>query len=251
MKFYATPPFEEYFISAEENIKNILSSGGEQIILLEEIHQFLVGSLMQSEPEWSSAQAMLSVNSMMVWLSAIRTASTGHMASTLPLLRASLESACYAYLIWKDPLLEDTWLERHDDNEKLKECRKAFTGAVFECSKHIGSRDIIDESFPSMMNYAYQQAIDHGGHPNPKSILTDLSVRDHSDDRFVSVNLASIFATESAPVMRMLFACLEFGKLIAIILTISTKQMDKRVLAKLHEVLAKVDDYMMAIVAEN
>lgn len=65
---------------------------------------------------------------------------------------------------------------------------------------------------------AYDGAIDHGAHPNPKSIFRHISPPKDAGD-YVIVNLTGIYDADNVEAQRMLVACLDYGLVIACVLT--------------------------------
>lgn len=160
---------------------------------------------------------VLSMNAYLLFLAGVRVAMTGHVTACFPVLRTALESACYGYLIAKDPELSVVWINRHKDAASKKACRKAFGSAVTDVAKRVereqpgGGQWLAD---------AYDAAIDFGAHPNIKSVFEHVRIlEDVPEDSYFRVNLAGLYGTDHWETYRMLIGCLDFALAIAVVLT--------------------------------
>lgn len=176
---------------------------------------------------------MLSMNAYMLFLAGVRVTMTGHVTAAFPVLRTALESACYAYLIAKDPALGQVWSDRHRDAAARKASRRAFGSAVADVAKHIerdqrgGGRWLVD---------AYDLAIDFGAHPNIKSVFSHVRVgEDDPEDPYYRVNLAGLYGADHWETRRMLIGCLDFALAIAVVLTRALNAPDRQHQVQLQE----------------
>lgn len=217
MKFETTQSFESYFQLAEASTQVALVSHNDAMRILKQIHTIFVTELALISDDWGPSQSLLSISSLMTWLTSIRVATTGHSASTFPLFRSSLESACYAYNIWAEPRLEQVWLDRNKDDKTLRTSRRAFTSAVKDAAKHLVKRTFVWPGTEDWINTAYNQAIDFGAHPNPNSILPGLSVDNQRDDEMVGIKLAGVYGGDSFESERLLVAAIDYGQLILLV----------------------------------
>lgn len=69
------------------------------------------------------------------------------------------------------------------------------------------------------INELYDAVIDFGAHPNAKSVLPYLSIDDDRNDGHATVSLTSLYGAEAHTTSRCLVACLDYGLVIAVILT--------------------------------
>jgi len=96
-------------------------------------------------------------------LSAMRSCLSGQIPETFKLLRGCLEDASYALAVSKNSKLKRVWAERHDGEDHLKKCTRAFSGTEME--------RLMTKTNPFLAQRAgalYDEAIDKGGHPNLK-----------------------------------------------------------------------------------
>lgn len=147
--------------------------------------------------------AILNMNSRLLYTASIRLATSGHQAAIFPLLRTSLESACYAYLISRKPDLGEIWANRHRDDASMKKCRNTFNSAVSDCAKQM---NIASPTSGSILEEMYQQMINDGGHPNTRSIVRALSIEDAGENWEVRLH-----AVDPGRVDLSLFCCAEIG----------------------------------------
>ena len=138
---------------------------------------------------------VLSMNAYMLFLAGVRVAMTGHVTACFPVLRTALESACYGFLIAKDPDLSAVWADRHKDADSKKVCRKAFGSAVTDVAK------LVEREQPGggqWLSDAYDAAIDFGAHPNIKSVFGHVRIlEDVPEDPYFRVNLAGLYGAET------------------------------------------------------
>lgn len=217
MRLESPQSFDEYFAQAQESTSGFLASGATSVDLLRRLHGFMFQHVL-ADVEVAPTCGILGLNAVMVWLSAIRAALTGHSASAFPLFRASMETACYAYVIHLDPELERTWLERHKSNSARARCRKAFSSVVRDTANSVQSRDTAWNGVREWISEAYEAAIDFGAHPNPKSVLPSLRIDDQRSDGFVGLNVGGVYGASSFETRHLAVACLDYGQIIALIL---------------------------------
>lgn len=93
----------------------------------------------------------------------------GQATEVFVMLRSVLEYTGYALAIFDDPTLENVWIERHVDPEKLKRQRDAF--------KISNVRDVIkkyDSKLKDIYDELYERTINFGGHPNPHAVFVSM-----------------------------------------------------------------------------
>lgn len=160
---------------------------------------------------------VLSMNAYMLFLAGVRVAMSGHVTACFPVLRTALESACYGFLIAKNPDLSAVWTDRHKDADSKKACRKAFGSAVTDVAK------LVEREQPGGGQWladAYDAAIDFGAHPNIKSVFGHVRIlEDVPKDPYFRVNLAGLYGADHWETHRMLIGCLDFALAIAVVLT--------------------------------
>lgn len=220
MKFLLEHTLRDYVALGDDTTRKLLESERPLVAAIEEYYRFFQSELWTADDmKMSPHQAFLSIHSFMTWTAAVRLALSGHAAATFPLFRTALEAACYAYLMKDDEDLEKVWSDRHASPEALKKSRRAFTSAVKEAAARIDAGTM----FEKWMMDAYDGAIDHGAHPNPKSIYRHINPPKDEGD-YVIVNLTGIYDAENTETLRMLVACLDYGLVIACVLARSLKE---------------------------
>lgn len=147
----------------------------------------------------------LCMQSFFFWLASVRVALSGHSSATYPLLRTSLEAACYARRIAQDGALARVWLDRERDAAGRKACIKAFGSAVAEVAKSFED----EPSFATSIREMYDAAIDFGAHPNPRGILEQIRMEDTDGHTYVTTT--AIHSIRSHSAMRSIVAVAEHG----------------------------------------
>lgn len=234
MQFKLEKTLRDYIAAGNETTAQLLSSGSSLVAAIEQFEDFFRSFLWSADDiEMSPTQALLSSHAFMTYLSAARMALSGHPASTYPLFRASLEAACYAFIMSQDDTLERIWNDRHDSEEASKKCRQRFTPAVKETAR------VFDDAqpgrgFADQINEAYQASIDFGAHPNPRSIYHHVRLPEWTGDKQL-VELIGLYGPDNFEVKRSLLACLDHGLILASILANVPKSSAPNLLAKLTE----------------
>ncbi len=186
------------------------------IVQMDEIFQ---SDILGREFDVDPVTGFLAMHAYTMLLSSVREALSGHVVSTFPIVRAALESACYAYLIAHDPENGEVWLTRHESDATLKRCRKIFT--VRRASEKL------ERKHPGMAEWVldlYEASIDFGAHPNQKSVIGHLTDDGTADDSFHIFRLTGVYGHDSFEVNRALLACVETGQAVAFMLAACEEQ---------------------------
>jgi hypothetical protein len=155
----------------------------------------------------------LGANGQMLFHVAVRTAISGHVAAIYPPLRAALESACYGFLISKDPVLFQAWADREKGEAQRKACRKAFSSAVTDAAKDLSK---VEASLAQYIQNLYEESITYGAHPNVSSVLANVSRPTDGGDHW-RVNFGRIYVAGDGEIEHALLACAEYGLVVAYI----------------------------------
>ncbi|MER8918256.1 hypothetical protein NKI32_31290 [Mesorhizobium sp. M0761] len=223
MKFLLEHTLRDYVALGNDTTRKLLGAETPLVAAIEEYYRFFQSELWTADDmKMSPHQAFLSMHSFMTWTAAVRIALSGHAAATFPLFRTALEAACYAYLMKDNDDLEKTWSDRHASAEALKKSRRAFTSAVKEAAVRIDA-GAPSPRYEKWIMDAYDGAIDHGAHPNPKSIYRHINPPKDAGDRVI-VHLTGIYDAEETETLRTLVACLDFGLVIACVLAHGLKE---------------------------
>ena len=212
-------PFENYFIAARDVEKEVMEGNPPLLSGLRRYHEFFVNHVFSETNARSPFQGVLAMNAFMIYQSAIRVAMSGRGAAMFPLLRATLEASCYAFLVGESEDLRETWLKRNSTPEALKSSRKAFRSAVKDTAKRIQKKSWVAVNTESWISQAYDAAIDFGAHPNPKGTWPYVRISEDHPDGYHRVSMAGIYEADSFETSRCLMACLDYGLLVALILS--------------------------------
>ncbi|WP_281973134.1 hypothetical protein [Ruegeria faecimaris] len=189
MKDGSTSELRKYLAAADLTNKEALNEYSTLIQGVELCDSFFSEQLLKESPKMGATQGILAMQARMLLFSATRMALSGHAAATLPLLRTSLEAACYSYMVGHDSDKETIWLNRHKSEEAGRACRRAFTSAVTDAAKLIEAQDGVSVGTQQLISGAYQASIDFGAHPNPKSVLPHLRIDKEREDGKIEVGL--------------------------------------------------------------
>ena len=212
-------PFDNYFVAAREVEQELL--GGESPLMsgLRRYHAFFADHVFSATNPLSPVQGLLAMDAFMVFLSSIRVAMSGHGAAMFPLLRTALEASCYALLVGDSDELREIWLKRNSTPDAPKASKRTFRSAVADAAKRIQAKSWIASNTEAWIKQVYNEAIDFGAHPNPKGIWPYVRINEIRSDGYDHVSLASVYEADSIETARCLMACLDFGLLIALILS--------------------------------
>ena len=155
-----------------------------------------------------------------------------------PLFRTALEASCYAFLIGGSDELREIWLQRNSTPEALKLCRKRFGSPVKDTARKIQGKSWSSSTAEVWSNQAYDAAIDFGVHPNPKAVWPYVELKEDDPDGYDRVSLVAMGEANSPETLRCLVACLDYGLLIAIILTSCCDEPSEEALTVLSELNA-------------
>ena len=169
-------------------------------------------SAIYSVQERSAIAAMtLNMNSQLLYCAAVRNALTGHIAPLYSVLRASLESACYADAMVHDPALAQIWMQRHLDADSKKKCRNAFgVKLVREAGERLAA---VLEGADDLIINTYERHIDYGAHPNPAGIAFGMQIGETADNWILNLPGASSELIEHG-----LLECFESGLMAALVI---------------------------------
>lgn len=93
----------------------------------------------------------------------------GAASDTYPLIRSVLEIAGYGLLIHWNPKLGSVWLERHTSAKDKNRNKDAF-----QIAKVKAVIEKADKGLLKLFNELYETSIDFGGHPNERSVTTNM-----------------------------------------------------------------------------
>ncbi len=151
----------------------------------------LDGCFMRAAEEWLSPRNPLTPLFFLRCHSAYRAtcehAMAGQVTDTFPHIRVCLEYAGYALHIHKNPELAEMWLRRHDDETTKKAVIDEFKVSNIRATIEKANRHAV-----KVFSELYDRAIDFGGHPNERAIMSSLKITDLGDRKsFESLYLHS------------------------------------------------------------
>ncbi len=206
----------DYLVATLENTQAHANEAPELMNLIAEMDDIFHDEIFSIPLSQEPTANLLMINAYTMLLAGIREALSGHVVCVFPIVRAALESACYAYLIANDATKADVWLERHSSDNAVKRCRNVFTAKK--------AVDILKCSDPVMADYVwgyYEASIDFGAHPNTKSVIGHLSDSGSVGEGLHGFELTSVYGENSWQVNHALFVCVEAGQAIAYLIAAS------------------------------
>lgn len=213
----ATSTLFQYLQVADDTAAEVLNSNNEAFLLLEEGAEHLSELLRLPLDKTDDVVWPLAANACFLFFSAVRTALSGHPTAIFPLLRTSLESACYALVASTDEKAAPLWSQRNKSKNKKNLHRNAFSSAVPRAVK------FIEDDCKEMAKYIdalYESSIDYGGHPNPRSIVRHVT---KSEDSNSGIGMGCLYGL-GPEVNAGLVACLDFSAGIIYLLRLSMKK---------------------------
>lgn len=229
-----------YMSIADDTAIELLASGNQIVTVLREYDTYFRERLWRADQP-SALPLMLQMNAYQLFLASSRMALGGHCAAVFPLLRTALESATYAGLMIHNPELEQVWSNRHmgeTDAEKT-----AFRKA---CSKAFSFRNAIEQMkgleahAPTILKYiadCYEEAIDHGAHPNIIGVMGHVSINDPREDGRVAANFTSLYSAHHIETLRGLCASLDYGFAIISLIALSRLSVSDALLEELNHLV--------------
>lgn len=202
MKITSQNDLRSYFEFSQEQVSSFLSSDNSLFFLANRVDEFIRKTWSES-PDIHPIATFLLLNSYFLLMASFRTAATGHVAAIFPVVRASLESTCYAFRISRHPNLAEVWLNRENGEEQRKKCRKAFTSAIADVVKQLKQEG--HEPTAEMINAAYEGTITYGAHPNSMSVIKHMVNQPDNDSDFWKFNLNCMYGQGSFESQHALF----------------------------------------------
>lgn len=224
MKIIDEKDLQSYLEFSQGQVEKIFSEQGPLVALAKKIDEFIRRTWRDS-PEVNPSAMFLLLNSYFLLMASFRTAATGHVAAMFPVIRASLESCCYAFRINREPALAEIWINREKGEDQKKKCRKIFTSAVSDVAKTLKSEG--HESVSEMVTNSYETTISLGAHPNSMSIFKHIENRPDDGGDFWKFDHTCMYSYDSFESEHSMFACIEYGLVIVAITIIMHPRHDK------------------------
>lgn len=102
----------------------------------------------------------------------------GQASDMCPQIRICLEYAGYALHLYKNPNLVDVWVDRHENPKSMKLVKKEF-----QISSIKATIRGFDRHGEKVFDKLYNDAIDFGGHPNERSVTSNLIISNHDQGK--------------------------------------------------------------------
>lgn len=229
--------FRTYTADADDSVRDALALNAQELQLFEQALLLFREAIFVGEISQPPEALFLANNSHSLLLAAGRISLTGHASAMFPVLRAALESACYCFLMVKNPSLSAVWRERSNSPTHKTACRKAFNGAV----KAVADHPMWTPEAKEQLTLMYEAMIDNGAHPNPNSIFLATVVEDGGDHWHVHLN--SLYEADASMTKWATFVCAETTLIVASVLAECLKSDDKSVWERINRTTTEVRTY--------
>lgn len=218
MKFENNQDIIEYFNFSHKQVERFLNGSGKLLALAKETDAFL-RKVNEDGHELNPMASFLFINSYFLLLASIKTAASGHISAVYPQIRAALESCCYGYLMSRDATLIDVWTYRDRSEDDRKRAKRRLGAAVADVKTMLRTEG--HDSLAEMIETGYDSSITFGAHPNSRSVISHLERQPDDGGEYWRFNLNCMYDTDSFETQRTVFACIEYGLMIAGITIIS------------------------------
>jgi hypothetical protein len=161
----------EFLVSAEQNTKITYLKRKGYFDLFNSLGELFerASGVVNYRDKSTLAGCMLFNRTVGSFFGAVRLGSSGQLPECYTQLRVCLESALYAFGIYKEAGLGEVWLNRHVDEESQRLCRKRFqVGNLFQ--KLAAEQKSLQEEAEDL----YDECIDRGAHPNERSVTANI-----------------------------------------------------------------------------
>lgn len=173
----------------------------------------LIRSVWKHGIDLAPVPAFLGLNSYFSFLAAVRLATCGHVHAVFSVLRTGLESAIYSFAMSRDEDKISIWINRDTDDVARRKCRAAF-GPVKHVLKELMAEDPDGGEYVDSL---YEQAIDHGAHPNPAGLFNHVKPREDDGGSHWKFDLTCAYGAGTFEVEHALLVCGEYGTGIALL----------------------------------
>jgi hypothetical protein len=214
------PPMSEFLRIANGVSVDVVANNGPGLRIAREVDDLIRTRLFGTDLDVGISSANMAMASYFSFLGGIRAALSGHVAAVFPMIRHGIECACYAYRFEEDGALIDVWLQRHRGETERQACRKAFGTVVRDVSTSVTAQQ---EDLGRLIDGLNQASIDFGAHPNPRSIINNLSIDEDRVDGLVGVSLACLCGPEDLRIQTGLIACAETGIASAFVIALAAE----------------------------
>jgi hypothetical protein len=157
----------EFIETARHNTIATFVNLPNQYKILENIHdvyKYITENLINT-PEWFANFFLLRSHS--AYLGGVRLAISGQCAETYMVLRGCIEAAVYGLYLSRNEGSQEAWLNRHNDEESLKNVKKEF-----QIGKLLSLLESVDPIIHKTTVKLYELTIDYGAHPNELALTS-------------------------------------------------------------------------------
>lgn len=198
---------DHYLEFADDRTRAFLAAPPDAYILMKEVDALMRDLFSSGVLNASPIGSFLNLNAYYQLMSAVRVAISGHVSAVFPLVRAALESACYAHFIGDNQERQMVWLHRDRTVPEGKAFRRMFGSAIKQTTDSLKA---VDQDLANYVAALYEGSITFGAHPNSYSVMRHLQPGE-CDETHWKVELVCMYAETSQEVRAALVACTEYG----------------------------------------
>ncbi|MET0331679.1 MAG: hypothetical protein ABW154_09655 [Dyella sp.] len=208
MEMEYTGGLGEYLSLASAIASEIPQAHEPAVALLHDIDTCWRAAVLPLSDGLAPTSNILYMQSFYHWLAGVQMAFSGNATATYPVLRASLEAGCYAYLLHADEDVRNVWLQQDTNPEATKLVKRRFNSAVSSTAERLHGAQ---PGLATLITSLYEASITFGAHPNPRSTLDHLGEFVTRDDGKIEVRFTALNAANSLNTTRAICAAVEHG----------------------------------------
>ncbi len=133
---------------------------------IDDLYRLAIDNLVNT-PDWFASFFLMRCHS--CYLGAVRLALSGQTSETYMLLRGCIENSLYGLYMHLHPESQETWINRHDNDECMKKVKGEFT-----IKNLLMALQKIDKNLHNSIGTLYERTIDYGAHPNERALSSNL-----------------------------------------------------------------------------
>ena len=191
---WGTDPLSEFIETARHNtIATFINLRPiyDHLATIHSIYQVIVENSHKTA-DWFALFFLLRSNA--AFLGSLRFALSGQIAETYPVLRTCIEASLYGLHCVRNPDAQGVWLRRNEGDKERGKCKNEFSVGNVMTTLHRESPKTHDR-----IKLLYERTIDYGGHPNEKSIFSN--IRRTDTDEHIGFDL--VYLAGDTPAFRV------------------------------------------------
>ena len=174
---WASDSLSEFFDDAFGNLLATFARKKPQYSVLKNIDQCFSKIAENFTTSSDLLEPLFFIRSHSAYRAGSQLAMSGQSTESFCLFRSCLESALYGLHINNNSALGEVWIQRHQNEKALKKVRGSFANRAI-----MNTLDEVDPNLCKTVSTLYDRTIDFGGHPNERSITSNLLMASNDTD---------------------------------------------------------------------